>query len=51
MVAIGVMQTTSYHFQHWDLILGDGSNVGQATRTMRNKNYLHATDEKWGIGS
>ncbi|OIQ34041.1 MAG: alginate lyase [Bacteroidetes bacterium MedPE-SWsnd-G1] len=31
-------------FQHWNLILGDGSNVGQATN-FENKNFFYAATE------
>jgi hypothetical protein len=31
-------------FQHWNLILGDGSNVGQAT-DYENKDFFYATQE------
>ena len=38
-------------FQHWNLILGDGSNVGQATE-YENKDFLYATkdgEENWVV--
>ena len=38
-------------FQHWNLILGDGSNVGQAT-DYENKDFFYATqegEEKWVV--
>ncbi len=38
-------------FQHWNLILGDGSNVGQAT-DYENKDFFFATqegEEKWVV--
>ena len=31
-------------FQHWNLILGDGSNVGQATK-YENNDFFYATNE------
>lgn len=31
-------------FQHWNLILGDGSNVGQATG-YKNKDFFFTTNE------
>ena len=31
-------------FQHWNLILGDGSNIGQAT-DFENKDFFYATNE------
>ncbi len=33
-------------FQHWNLILGDGSNVGQAIRYMNKDFFYTASDEK-----
>ena len=38
-------------FQHWNLILGDGSNVGQATN-YENKDFFYATkegEENWVV--
>ena len=38
-------------FQHWNLILGDGSNVGQATN-YENKDFFYATkegEENWAV--
>ncbi|MEM6684284.1 MAG: polysaccharide lyase family 7 protein [Bacteroidota bacterium] len=38
-------------FQHWNLILGDGSNVGQAT-SYTNENFFYTTndeDENWVV--
>ena len=34
-------------FQHWNLILGDGSNVGQAT-DYENKNYFYTASDENG---
>jgi len=38
-------------FQHWNLILGDGSNAGQATN-FENKDFFYATNDgktNWAV--
>ncbi len=35
-------------FHHWNLILGDGSNVGQAT-SFEDKNFFYVTEDNWVV--
>ncbi len=50
---VGILENTTYpndvipFFQHWNLILGDGTNAGQATK-FENKDFFYSAKDKDG---